>query len=384
MEFNNCKEPTVGVEWELQLVDAATLDLFDGILPLMEFFPDTDFVKPEYIQSCVELTSCVAETSDVAVEHIRRSLKKILQRCRELEMSVCGAGTHPFCRRLALITPMSRYMQIEKNYGYMAHTQIAFGTHVHIGMRSGDETMRAMSHLTPALPVFIALSANSPFWRGYETGHAAYRHRILAVLPNFGIPVVFRDWAEFVSFYNAALKSGMIRQIKDIHWDIRPHPDFGTIEIRAMDAVPDLQTLHALIVFARVMAVCMARASPEEVSRVLPLELPAWIQKENCFRASHWGLNAEFIYNEKGEYRSLRGLIRDLISFCEPVAHDIGESKNLGLVRQILTDGPGYSHQLEAYAEHRSTYAVAVYLKRQLLKEEQQLNGLTKLRKLQA
>lgn len=195
---------------------------------------------------------------------------------------------------------------------------------------------------------------------------------------------MIRDWAEFVSFYNAALKSGMIRQIKDIHWDIRPHPDFGTIEIRAMDAVPDLQTLHALIVFARVMAVCMARASPEEVSRVLPLELPAWIQKENCFRASHWGLNAEFIYNEKGEYRSLRGLIRDLISFCEPVAHDIGESKNLGLVRQILTDGPGYSHQLEAYAEHHSTYAVAVYLKRQLLKEEQQLNGLTKLRKLQA
>ena len=372
MEFNNCKEPTVGVEWELQLVDDGTLDLFDGILPLMEFFPDTDFVKPEYIQSCVELTSCVAETSDAAVEHIRRSLKQILQRCRELEMSVCGAGTHPFCRRLALITPMSRYMQIEKNYGYMAQSQIAFSTHVHIGMRSGDEAMRAMSHLIPALPAFIALSANSPFWRGYETGHAAYRHRMLAVLPNFGFPVVFRDWAEFVSFYNAALKSGMIRQIKDIHWDIRPHPDFGTIEIRAMDAASDLQTLHALIAFARVMAVCMARTLPEEVSRVLPLELPAWIQKENCYRASHWGLNAEFIYNEKGECKPLRGLIRDLINFCEPVAHDIGESKNLGFVRQILTDGPGYSHQLEAYAEHRSAHAVTAYLKRQLLTEEQQ------------
>jgi len=99
MEFNNCAEPTVGVEWELQLVDALTLDLFDGILPLMEFFPDTDYVKPEYIQSCVELTSCVSNTSDEAVAHIRQSLAQILQRCRELEMRVCGAGRKDVCRR---------------------------------------------------------------------------------------------------------------------------------------------------------------------------------------------------------------------------------------------------------------------------------------------
>ena len=172
MEFNGCTEPTVGVEWELQLVDAETLDLYNGILPLMEFFPDTEFVKPEYIQSCVELTSCIAETSDVAVAHIRQTLAKILQRSRELEMSICGAGTHPFCRRLALITPTPRYRRLKKNTGVLAHTQIAFSTHVHIGMRSGDEAMRAMSHLIPALPAFIALSANSPLWRGHKTGHA--------------------------------------------------------------------------------------------------------------------------------------------------------------------------------------------------------------------
>lgn len=371
MEFNNCSEPTVGVEWELQLVDARTLDLYDGIMPLMEFFPDTDHVKPEFIQSCVELTSCVAETSDVAVEHIRQSLVKSLQRCRELEMSICGAGTHPFCRRLALITPLPRYMQFEKNAGYLAQTQMAFSTHVHIGMRSGDEMIRAMSLLIPALPAFIALSANSPFWRGHDTGHAAYRHRILAATPSFGLPVAFRDWADFVSFYNAALKSGMIRQLKDIHWDIRPHPDFGTIEIRAMDAASDLQMLHALVAFARVMAVSMARTLPEEVSRVLPLELPAWIEKENCYRASHCGLNAEFIYNESGEYRSLRGLIEDLINFCEPVAHDIGESKNLELVWQTLLDNPGYSRQLKVYVENHSARAVAENLKCQLLEEEQ-------------
>ena len=373
MEFNNCSEPTVGVEWELQLVDAQTLDLFDGILPLMEFFPDTDFVKPEYIQSCVELTSCVSNTSDEAVAHIRQSLAQILQRCRELEMRVCGAGTHPFCRRLALITPTPRYMRLEKNSGYLSQRQITFGMHVHIGMRSGDEAIRAMSHLIPALPVFIALSANSPFWRGHRTGHVAYRHRILAAASQYGSPVACRDWAGFNSFYSAARKSGMIRGFKDIHWDIRPHPGFGTIEIRTMDAASDLQTLHALVAFARAMAVCMARTEPGEVSRVLPLGLPAWIEKENCFRAGHYGISAEYIYNEKGECRPLLGLIKELINFCKPVAHDIGESKNLELARQVLIDEPGYSRQLKIYAESHSTRAVAEDLKNQLLIEEQQL-----------
>ena len=92
MEFNGCSQPIAGLEWELQLVDPLTLDLFDGILPLMEFFPDTEFVKPEYIQSCVELTSCVAMTSDEAIEHIGQTLTKVQQRCAELEMRVCGAG----------------------------------------------------------------------------------------------------------------------------------------------------------------------------------------------------------------------------------------------------------------------------------------------------
>ena len=371
MEFNNCSEPSVGVEWELQLVDAESLDLFPGILPLMEFFPDTDFVKPEYIQSCVELASCVAKTSDAAIEHIRQLLVQIRQRCRELEMSICGAGTHPFCRRLALITPTPRYIRLKRNTGYLAYRQITFGTHDHIGMPSGDEAMRAMSHLVPALPVFIALSANSPFWRGHKTGHAAYRHRILATTPSYGLPEIFHNWADFVSFYNATLKSGMVTHFKDIHWGIRPHPDFGTIEIRTMDAASNLQTLHALVAFTRVMAVCMARASPEEVSQVLPLELPMWIEKENCYRASHCGLDAEFIFNEQGEHRPLRGLIEDLMDFCESVADDIGESKNLQLSRQILIHKPGYLRQLDAYTASHSMRVVAENLKSQLMNEEQ-------------
>jgi carboxylate-amine ligase len=280
MEFNASPKPTVGVEWELQLLDPVTLDLIDGIMPLMKFFPNAEFVKPEYIQSCVELNSCIAETSDQAIAHIRGSLKKMLQRCAELNMEACGSGTHPFCRRLALITPLPRYQRIEKDVGHLAHTQITFSTHVHVGMNSGDEAMRVISHLAPALPAFIALSANSPFWRGHETGHASYRHRILAAAPNYDLPPPLRTWKEFMDFMNAALRAGMIHGIKDIHWDIRPHPDFGTVEIRTMDAASDLTTLHALVSFARSMALCFRDAPVEELTRILPLHLPDWIAKE--------------------------------------------------------------------------------------------------------
>ena len=145
MDFNPSPRHTVGVEWELQLLDSEPLDLRDGILPLMEFFPDATFVKPEFIQSSVELNSCIAENSDTAVAHLDHSLQGLLQRCEELEMSVCGGGTHPFCRRLALITPLPRYRNMEKAGGYLAHTQVTFSTHVHSGMDSGEQDMRVMA-----------------------------------------------------------------------------------------------------------------------------------------------------------------------------------------------------------------------------------------------
>jgi carboxylate-amine ligase len=370
MDFRPCKYPTVGVEWELQLVDSKTLDLFNGILPLMEFFPDAEHVKPEYIQSCVELTSCTARTSDEAINHISHTLAHTKQRCSELEMDVCGAGTHAFCRQLALITPTPRYLRLKQDAGHLAHRQITFSTHVHTGMRSGDEAIRAMSHLIPALPAFIALSANSPFWRGYETGHAAYRHRILAASPYYGLPVAFQDWAGFQEFYRAAVKAEMIRHPKDIHWDIRPHPAFGTIEIRTMDAAADLRTLRALTSFARVMTVCMASRPARDIGRVIPLELPLWIRKENCFRAAHHGLNANFIFDDKGNHRPLRGLIEQILDFCQSTADELGESGNFRLCWEILSDGPGYMRQLGVYAKSHSARAVVRSLRDQLCESQ--------------
>jgi carboxylate-amine ligase len=362
MEFNASPRPTVGVEWELLLLDPVTLDLVDGIVPLMEFFPDTKFVKPEYIQSCVELNSCVADNSEMAIAHIHGSLKKMLQRCNKLKMGACGSGTHPFCRRLALITPMPRYQRIEKDVGHLAHTQITFSTHVHIGMSSGDEAMRVMSLLAPALPAFVALSANSPFWRGHETGHAAYRHRILAAAPSYSLPPILRTWTEFEELMSAARHAGVARSIKDIHWDIRPHPEFGTLEVRAMDSASDLTALHGLVAFTRSLALSLRDAPVAQVGAILPTNLPHWIAKENRFRAAHLGLAADYIVDAKGNLRPLKELIADLIEFCGPTAASTGETAGLELAKDLLTGVPGYERQLQAYEEGHSARSVVKML----------------------
>lgn len=369
MQFEPSAEHTVGVEWELQLLDPESVDLIDGIMPLMEFFPDTTYVKPEFIQSCVELTSCIAGNSTEAVQHLEKSLRSLLQRCAELEMSVCGAGTHPFCRRLALITPLPRYRLMEKDSGYLAQTQITFSTHVHIGMKSGDQAMCAMSRLIPAISAFIALSANSPYWRGHDTGHAAYRHRILAAAPNYGLPPHFNDWQEFDEFLSAAHRANMIKHFKDIHWDIRPHPDFGTIELRAMDSASDLHSVHGLVAFARCLMLRLIAASAEEVSDVLPANLPYWLEQQNRFRSGLRGLDAEYVIDEDGSHRAIRDVILDLLDFCEPIAAEINETAGLRIAREMLIKPPGYRRQRDAYGSGSSARSVVKMLQQALISE---------------
>jgi carboxylate-amine ligase len=367
MKFEPSPNRTVGIEWELQLLDPLTLDLADGIIPLMEFFPDSAFVKPEYIQSCVELSSCIASDSAEAVAHLGSSLHATLQRCSELEMSLCGAGTHPFCRRLALITPLPRYQRIEASSGYRGHQQITFSTHVHVGMQSGDEAMRVMSRMIPALPAFVALSSNSPFWRGHDTDHVAYRHQILAASPNYGLPPRFGSWKDFERFHAAAMRAGMIQHFKDIHWDLRPHPDFGTLELRVMDAASDLRTLHGLSAFARSVMVRMALASDEDVGDVLPQNLPHWIEKQNRYEASKHGLEADFVVDDEGNHRPLRDVVSDLVEFCAPVALEYEELNGLDIARDLLTGVPGYEKQLGAYRTSNSARSVVRVLEQALL-----------------
>lgn len=209
MRFSASPALTVGLELELQLLDADSLDLADGIVPLLELVPGRRGVKPEFIQHTVELVTPPCRSCDELSRHLGALLSVVHERAGSLGMRLAGAGTHPFSRRRALITPLPRYIGMAKRAGFLARTQLTWGTHVHIGMPDGDTAVRVMSALRPMLPVLIALAANSPFLHGVDTGFASYRHRILAATRSYGLPPDFRSWADYARLLAMAHRAGV-------------------------------------------------------------------------------------------------------------------------------------------------------------------------------
>lgn len=369
IQFKGSERPTVGVELELQLLDSETLDLIDGIVPLIELYPEDQFVKPEFFQSSVEINSPPCENTAKAETHLLRTLAGLMANCAKLNMTLCGGGTHTFDQRLALITPLRRYQDLKASYGYIALTQLTFATHVHVGMPSGNTAIYVMRHLTPCLPAVLAVAANSPFWRGYETGHAAYRSCILAASEKYGLPGYFEDWADFVRFYRAARRSGIWEQFRDIHWDLRPRPDYGTLELRVMDATSTIGNATALAAFVRCLMIYFMERVSTDVDECLPGPLPHWFEHINRYRASHLGLEADYICDENGGTRPLRILISELTDLIRPVAERVGEEHGIEQFESLVSNGAGYARQRKIYEETKSMVRVTRQLVADLSEE---------------
>ncbi len=354
MEFIASDPNTIGLELELQLLDADNLELANGIIPLLKFYPDSEYVKPEFIQNTVEIATRVCTSCDELKNHMITLINDVKSHCTELGMTLCGSGTHPFDERLALITPMPRYKHMEEISGYLSHTQITFATHVHIGMQSGDQVIAVMNQLRAYLPLLIAISANSPFWRGYDTGFASYRHRILAATRSFGIPPSFSSWKEFLQFADTTRQADIFSTINDIHWDIRPRPHLGTIEIRVFDAQTTIEDTISLAAFIRTLVIFLRDFSDDAKNPDLPQPLPGWLEKENHFQASRNGLEANYVTNAEGEIQLLIESLHNVVATIRAVSRQLGEEYYLDNCISHIKHGPGYKRQRQKYQETQS------------------------------
>ena len=345
-DFIPSPAPTVGMEMEFQLVDPISLDLVDQALPLLEFFPDRRYVKPELIQNTIEVASEPCDGLSSLLQNLRDLVGGVVNRAEKLDLRLCGAGTHPFSQHLALVTPLPRYLAMEEAFGLISHTQITFATHVHIGVSSGEEAVHLMSDLKPYLPFLIALSANSPYWRGYETGFAAYRQRILASSRSYGMPPDFADWQAFERFLETSIRAGMFESVRDIHWDVRPRPHLGTLEVRIMDAQPTVAEAVALAAFIRALAAFLQATREHDMESRPCRPLPWWAQKDNCFNASRGAMQAPFIVDETGATRVLEDVLRETLEVTTEYAHDDVERGFLGRLAEVVAHPP-YRHQLD-------------------------------------
>jgi len=238
-----------------------------------------------------------------------------------------------------------------------------FGIHVHVGVRSGEKAMAMVNALSGYIPEFLALSASSPYWMGHDTGLASCRSKVFEGLPTAGPPWQLASWSQFESFMDTLIEARTIATIREVWWDIRPHPGFGTVELRICDGVPTLQEVAVMAALSQ----CLVQRFDALLDRGYTLPMPrAWIVRENKWRAARHGLEAWIIVDDRGTTRPLRDTIAELIEELMPIAKRLGCAAELQGAFSIMERGPSYIRQREVVAAGGSLVDVVDSLVREL------------------
>ena len=344
MRFRSSPD-TVGVEYELLLVDADTLELVDRALPIVERFGGDEHVKPEHIQSTIEVTTPVCERVEQVDRTLRKRLRAVREVCGEFGVRAVGAGTHPSCQRLATITPLPRYLGMAEHTGLVGRMQITTALQVHVGVTSGQEALAAMNELRSYLPLLLALSASSPFWMSHETGFASFRQRLMAMGRTNGMPPHFSRWSEVEDLFFVGERAGSLSGWRDVHWDLRPRPDYGTIEIRTMDTAATASEASVLAAFARALTTYLLRTPPRSRPSALMRPLPSWLERHNEFQASRLALDAECVADTDGRVVRLRELLAIVLEEVGPIAEALGDGEFLRSLPSRFVETPNHTRQ---------------------------------------
>ena len=345
--FNGSPGPTLGVELELQILDPETKNLVSGAAEIIERSQDEQHVKPELIQSTVELNTDICQDVAGVRRELSERIVRLLAVCDDLGYEVACAGTHPFAAwSQQQVTPKERYQMLMDRCQWPARRLMIFGLHVHVGVENGEKAIAVFNSLSTYLPHLLALSASSPFFDGHDTGLASCRVKIFEGLPIAGLPYRLLNWAEFQRLMITLINSKTIETVREIWWDVRPHPDFGTVEVRMCDGLPTLDEVVAMTALVQSLVVWLGDKYDEGV--YLPLQR-YWIVRENKWRAARWSTDAEIIVDEEGHLERLSDAIASLVDEVTPVAKRLGCATELARIKTILKTGPSYRRQRELY-----------------------------------
>ena len=347
--FNGSPRPTVGVELELQLLDPETMNLVAGAPAILQRTKDLSHVKAELIESTIELNTDVCEDVAAVRRDLTERIRQLLEVADELGYLVACVGTHPFSKWVEQrITDSERYRRLVDQCQWPARRLMIFGVHVHVGIESGEKAIAISNGLTTYLPHLLALSASSPFFNDADTGLASCRSKIFESLPTAGLPYRLLNWAEFQRLMITLVSAKAIESIREIWWDVRPHPNFGTIEVRICDGLPTLDEVMAVTALIQTLVVWLGNQYDE--GEYLPLHRH-WIVRENKWRAARWATDAEIIVDEDGNLERLDESLARLVEAVTPVAKQLGSHVELQGVGAMLRTGLSYRRQRRIYDE---------------------------------
>ncbi len=362
--FGTSRRFSLGVEEEFQLVGRESYELvsrIDEILSEVEDEEEHDGrVKPELLQSVVEVATNVAHSVDEAMDDLRGLRARLRDAAAERDALIASSGTHPFSRyEHQEVTDRPRYRELIEDMGWVAERELIFGLHVHVGLGSPDAAIACMNAIRTVLPELLALSANSPFWQARPTGLASTRTKVFEAFPRSGLPPAFASWEEFELLVDRGVRTSSFPDYTYLWWDARPHPSLGTIEVRVCDSQSSIDAVTGIVALVQSLVATFAEAY--EAREALPVQ-PVTLVDENKWRATRDGLEAKLIDLEDDTERPAREAVLALVERSEPAARRLGCGDELEAVETLRARGTGADRQLRLYEETGSLLAVAQWI----------------------
>jgi len=354
---------TIGIEEEYQTVDPATGDLRSHIqAELLEKGKKVlqERVKAEMHQSVVEVGTGICKNIKEAKNEVKELRRNIIRLAHENSLRVASVATHPFSDwRTQEIHPDERYKNIVEDMQLVARANLIFGLHVHIGIEDRETAIHMMNHARYFLPHILALSTNSPFWLGMNTGLKSYRCKVFDKFPRTNIPDYFPSWGEYENFIKLLIKTNCIDNAKKIWWDIRPHPFFNTIEFRVCD-IP-MRADETIALAALIQATVAKLYKLYSANQGFRLYRRALIM-ENKWRASRYGLEGKLIDFGKQKEVPARDLVHEYLEFVDDVVDELDSREELNYIHKILETGSGADRQLRVFQETGDLKKVVDYI----------------------
>ncbi|RUQ12184.1 glutamate--cysteine ligase [Corynebacterium genitalium] len=349
-DFSRSDGPTLGVEWEICLVDPVTRDLVPRAAEVIEEvqarYPDIR-LEPEFLQNTIELVTPICANTKEAVRALQRDLNAVKEVADEKGLKLWASGGHPFSDfRTNPLSPKHTYEEIVNRTQYWGQHMLLWGIHCHVGISHEDKVWPIINAVMTKYPHLLAISASSPGWDGIDTSYASNRTMLYQQLPTAGMPYQFESWDEWVDFMRDQQTSGVINHTGSMHFDVRPAAKWGTVEVRISDATSNLRELAAVVALTHCLVVHYDRML--ERGEKLPT-LQQWHVAENKWRGARYGMDALVITSRGTDEDWVKHELQLLIDELTPVAADLDCVDELNLVREIIERGAGYERQRAIY-----------------------------------
>ncbi len=361
IKFNSSPEPTIGVEIELQLIDKSNFDLNNISSKVLNDIDKkfSDNIKCELIESMIEINTNICSNIEEVEKDIRKTLSHLDEILKNYKTEINCTSLHPFAiGKNQIVTNNKRYKRIMNDLQIVGKRFISQGLHVHIGISNPENAIKVNNALRVYLPLLLALSTSSPFFEGEDTGLHSYRTKLFEALPLAGMPDYLNNWNHFENLTEHLEGAGIINSVKDLWWDVRPHPGFGTVEVRVCDIPINFKEIIALVALIQALVVTLIKLDSYQDTHIQILQSNKW-------QAARYGLNGVFVDPKNFKKLSMRKAIENLYILVEPEIISLGLKKHFNILEKILNTGTGSNKQRKLYASFKNFEDMLKNLKEQ-------------------